>query len=257
MLREGAMLAIRIIPCLDVASGRVVKGVRFCNLCDAGDPATLAARYSAEGADEIVFLDVTATCEGRLTDLQWIREIRKAIDVPFCVGGGIDSTHAAARCLEAGADKVAVNTAAVERPELIGRLAAEFGSQCTVLALDARKTAAGWEVVTHSGQRRTGRDAIEWAKEACTLGAGEILLTSFDRDGTRGGYELELIRSTRSAVDVPLIASGGADNPRHMVEAIRAGADAVLAASIFHFGDYTIAGVKEQLNREGLEVRTC
>ncbi len=250
------MLTIRIIPCLDVRDGRVVKGVRFQGLRDAGAPAELAAEYDRQGADEIAILDISATVEGRTTQLVTVREVRSRVALPLTVGGGVSSVEHAAQLLEAGADKVSVNTAAVQRPEILGEMAARFGCQCTVLAIDAARTdAGGYEVVTHGGRERTGRDAVAWAIEARDRGAGEILLTSWDRDGTRAGYDLELLRLISQAVELPIIASGGAAGPEHMAEAVAAGASALLAASIFHDGEYTVAALKEELSRAGLEVR--
>jgi imidazoleglycerol phosphate synthase cyclase subunit len=250
------MLTLRVIPCLDVRDGRVVKGVRFQGLRDAGDPAELAGAYEAQGADELVLLDVSATPEGRKTAIETIRRVRERIGIPLTVGGGVRTADDAGALLDAGADKVGVNTAAVERPALIREIASRFGSQCAVLALDAASTAPGaWEVVVLSGARRTGRDAVAWAVEAAGEGAGEILLTSWDRDGTRSGYDLGLVAAVSAAVPVPVIASGGASTPRHLGEALRAGADAVLAASIFHDGDFTVGGIKDALAGEGFAVR--
>lgn len=250
------MLAIRIIPCLDVRGGRVVKGVKFQGLRDAGSPPELAARYEEEGADEIVLLDVSATPEARGTKVDTVRQVRRALSIPLTVGGGIRTDGDAGALLEAGADKVSVNTAAVERPALIDELATRFGSQCTVLAVDAALSDDGrWEIVVLSGGRRTGIDAVDWAGEAVDRGAGEILLTSWDRDGTRSGYELELVTRVSDRVNVPVIASGGADSREHLIEAVRAGADAVLAASIFHYEEITIRDVKEAMAEAGLEVR--
>jgi cyclase len=252
------MLAVRVIPCLDVNNGRVVKGVKFSGLRDAGSPAELAAAYEAQGADELVMLDVSATPEGRGTQVETIKAIRAGIALPLTVGGGVRRKDDAGKLLAAGADKVAVNTAAVQTPSLLGEIASQFGTQCTVLAIDAAArdvVGSGWEVVVHSGKRRTGLDAIQWAKQAESLGVGEILLTSWDRDGTRSGYDLELTRAIASAVQIPVIASGGAANAAHMVTVLRAGADAVLAASIFHDGEYTVAQIKAELATAGLEVR--
>ncbi len=256
------MLTARIIPCLDVRDGRVVKGIRFQGLRDAGCPEELAAAYEAQGADELVFLDISATPEGRTTHLETVRKVRAKLSIPLTTGGGVSSAEHARALLEAGADKVSVNTAAVNRPQLINEIAGTFGSQCAILALDAASRLANgdaqgsrWEVVTNSGATRTGIDAIEWAKQAVDLGAGEILLTSWDRDGTRSGYDLELLAAISQAVHVPVIASGGADSPEHMVEAIHAGADAVLAASIFHDGNYTVEQLKLTLAGQGIEVR--
>ncbi|GMV38608.1 MAG: imidazole glycerol phosphate synthase subunit HisF [Myxococcales bacterium] len=249
------MLTVRIIPCLDVRDGRVVKGVRFQGLRDAGDPAELAEAYEAAGADELVVLDVSATPEGRGTQLDTVRRVRARLSIPLTVGGGVRTEDDAGALLDAGADKVAVNTAAVREPALLARLSERFGRQCTVLALDAAAVGAGWEVVALSGRERTGKDAVAWAREAVRQGAGEILLTSWDRDGTRSGYDLALLEAVSLAVPVPVIASGGADSAAHMVEALRAGASAVLAASIFHDGDTTVAEVKRALAAAGLEVR--
>lgn len=250
------MLAARVIPCLDTAGGRVVKGVRFAGLRDAGDPAERAALYEDQGADELVLLDVSATPDGRGHALDTVREVRRVLAIPLTVGGGVRAIGDAGALLEAGADKVSVNTAAVLRPALIAEIAGRFGAQCAVLALDAARDAAGgYEVVIRSGRERTGLAAVEWARTAVDHGAGEILLTSFDRDGTRAGYDLELIARVAAAVPVPVIASGGADTPGHLVEALRAGADAVLAASIFHDNDLTVARVKDVLAAHGIEVR--
>ncbi|MCB9741647.1 MAG: imidazole glycerol phosphate synthase subunit HisF [Alphaproteobacteria bacterium] len=253
------MLIPRVIPCLDVRDGRVVKGVRFQGLRDAGDPAERAAAYAAQGADELVLLDVSATPEGRRTKADTVAAVRAVLPLPLTVGGGVRVVSDAALLLESGADKVAVNTAAVQRPALLAELAERFGRQCVVLALDAaaRLDGPGWEVVVRSGKERTGQDAVAWAAEAAALGAGEILLTSWDRDGTRSGYDLALIEAIRAMVDVPVIASGGAASVAHLAEALRAGADAVLAASIFHDGDTTVAQVKAALTEQGLELRPC
>jgi len=251
------MLAVRIIPCLDVADGQVVKGVRFSNLRPAGSPAELAGIYQQQGADELVLLDISATPTGRKTRLEWVKEVRRKLGIPLCVGGGIGNEEDVRRLLEAGADKVAVNTAAFENPELLERMATNFGSQCTVLALDAARSGDGWEVVIRSGRERTGRCALDWARQAVKLGAGELLLTSYDRDGTGGGCDLELIAAMRKEVSVPIVASGGAACPEHLLEALRSGADAVLAASIFHFGRYTVREVKDYLSRNTIEVRPC
>ncbi len=251
------MLLKRVIPCLDVADGRVVKGVRFQALRDAGDPVECAKRYEEQGADELVFLDVSATIEGRSTHRVTVKKIREVLSIPLTTGGGVKSADDAATLLGAGADKVSVNTAAVANPTLLSDLAERFGRQCTVLALDAarRLSGDGWEVVTKSGKERTGIDAVEWAIRSVKLGAGEILLTSWDRDGTRSGYDLELLQAISSAIEVPVIASGGAANPGHLVEAIEAGADAVLAASIFHDGEWTVGKVKEELAAANIPVR--
>ena len=250
------MLLRRVIPCLDVDKGRVVKGIEFVQLRDAGDPVELAARYEREGADELVFLDITASAEKRDTMVQLARRTADEVFIPFTIGGGIRSVEDAQAVLDAGADKVSVNSAAVQRPELIGELAEVFGAQCVVLAIDARKVASGYEVFVNGGRTPTGRDTIEWVREAVERGAGEILLTSMDRDGTEDGYELELTRRVSSAVDVPVIASGGAGTLDHLVEAIdQGGADAVLAASIFHYGTYSIQEAKEKLSAAGIPVR--
>lgn len=249
------MLLPRIIPCLDVKNGRVVKGVQFQGLRDAGDPVELAAAYADQGADELVVLDVSATPEGRGHALEVVRAVRGVLPLPLTVGGGVRAVSDAEALLEAGADKVAVNTAAVTRPGLLDELAARFGCQCTVLALDAARHSDGWEVVVRSGRDRTGRDAVSWAAEAVDRGAGEILLTSWDRDGTGSGYDLELLAAMRGAVNVPIIASGGADGPGHMAEALATGADAVLAATIFHDGHTTVGVLKNELAELGVEVR--
>jgi imidazoleglycerol phosphate synthase cyclase subunit len=251
------MLTVRIIPCLDVRDGRVVKGIKFQGLKDAGSPPDLVAAYEEQGADEITMLDVSATPEGRATAVETVKKIRANMALPLTVGGGIRNVDNASRLLDAGADKVSVNTAGVERPELLTELAERFGRQCTVIAIDAaaRENGEGFEVVTMSGTRRTGIDAVEWAKEAEMRGAGEILLTSWDKDGTKSGYDLPMISAIAAVVRVPIIASGGAATPLHMVEAVKAGADAVLAASIFHYGEYTVASLKAELRDMGLEVR--
>lgn len=250
------MLTARIIPCLDVKNGRVVKGVKFKNLCDAGDPAELARAYEDQGADELVLLDVSATPDGRQTQLEWVRRVRAGISIPLSVGGGVRTLDDAAALLEAGADKVGINTAAVRDPGLLEQMAATFGSQCTVLALDAAKNDTGsWNVVVRSGREHLQQDAVKWARLATERGAGEILLTSWDRDGTRQGYDLDLLGAISRAVCVPVIASGGASTPGHLLDALRAGADAVLAASIFHYGDYTVGALKEFLKKNSVEVR--
>ncbi len=250
------MLTRRVIPCLDVRDGRVVKGVQFANLRDAGDPAELAHAYARQGADELVILDVTATLEGRLAMLATIRAVRRVLDVPLTVGGGIRSVDDARAALQAGADKVSVNTAAVEDPGLIARLSGEFGRQCTVLAIDAASAGEGaWVVVTHAGRRRRDLSVTAWARQAEALGIGEVLLTSFDRDGARSGYDLPLLSAVSSAVGVPVIASGGADSAAHMAQAFAAGADAALAASIFHDADTTVDAVKRELLALGVPVR--
>ena len=255
------MPSIRIIPCLDVDAGRVVKGVNFRDLADAGDPVELAQRYNAQGADEITFLDISASSSGRETTLDVVRRTADEVFVPLTVGGGIRSVDDVGRLLRAGADKVGVNTAAISRPALISEIADKFGSQVLVLSVDARRvtgetvTASGYEVTTHGGRKGTGIDALEWATSAAKNGAGEILLNSMDADGTRDGFDLEMLRTFRAAVSVPLIASGGAGTPEHFVQAADAGADAVLAASVFHFGAMTIADVKSALRAAGHEVR--
>ena len=254
-------LALRVIPCLDVDAGRVVKGVNFENLRDAGDPVELARRYDAEGADEITFLDVSASSAGRQTTYDVVRRTAEQVFVPLTVGGGVRSAEDVDRLLRAGADKVGVNTAAIARPELIAEIAQRFGSQVLVLSVDARRctgetrTSSGYEVTTHGGRRGTGIDAVEWAARAAELGAGEILLNSMDADGTEAGFDLQMLTDVRSAVSVPLIASGGAGTPAHFVEAARAGADAVLAASVFHFGQLTVREVKAALRAVGVTVR--
>jgi cyclase len=246
----------RVIPCLDVDGGRVVKGTNFVGLRDAGDPVELAERYDAEGADELVFLDITATHERRDTIVELARRTADNVFIPFTIGGGIRSVADAQAVLDAGADKVSVNSAAVARPGLIGELAGVFGAQCVVLAIDARaRDAGGWEVVVAGGRTPTGRDAVVWAREGVERGAGEILLTSMDRDGTSDGYDLPLTRAVSSAVGVPVIASGGAGELEHLVDALRAGADAALCASIFHFGHYRVAEAKAHLAAAGVAVR--
>jgi cyclase len=251
--------AKRVIPCLDVDGGRVVKGVRFRELRDAGDPAELAAFYDREGADEIVFLDITATSEARPILLDAVARTADRVFIPLTVRGGVRSTEDVAELLVHGADKVSINSAALADPGLITRCAEIFGSQCVVLAIDARRRedGSGWAVFSHGGRQPTGRDAVEWAAEGERLGAGEVLLTSMDRDGTLDGYDVELLRAVSSAVRVPVIASGGAGGAQHMHQALTAGgADAVLAASIFHFGEASIAAIKAELRERGLEVRS-
>jgi cyclase len=250
--------AKRLIPCLDVTAGRVVKGVRFVDLKDAGDPAELAAAYDRAGADEIVFLDITASSDERGILLDVVARTADQVFIPLTVGGGVRSTDDIQALLSHGADKVSVNSAALADPELLSRGAGIFGSQCIVLAIDARRREAGsgWEVHSHGGRRATGRDAVEWAAEGERRGAGEILLTSMDRDGTRDGYDLELTAAVAAAVRLPVVASGGAGSARHMYEALtEGGAEAALAASTFHFGELSIAQVKEELAGWGLEVR--
>ena len=255
------MLAKRIIPCLDVNDGRVVKGIRFLSLADAGDPVEQGKRYDAEGADELTFLDITASSDKRAIVAELVRRVADEVFIPFTVGGGLGSIEDVRAVLRAGADKVTLNTAAVERPELITEGASVFGSQCMVVAIDARRRAseegrAGWEVFTHGGRRACGLDAIEWAARAEALGAGEILLTSMNSDGTRDGYDIELTRAVADAVRIPVIASGGAGRLEHFYEALTAGgASAVLAASLFHFGEFEIGDVKKYLRERGVVVR--
>jgi cyclase len=259
------VLATRVIPCLDVDAGRVVKGVRFVEIRDAGDPVELAARYDAEGADELVFLDITASSDARDTMLHVVERVAEQVFIPFTVGGGIRSVDDVRRLLRAGADKVSLNTAAVSDPELVRRASEEFGAQCIVVAFDARLRGVGtdaaptlpsWDVVTHGGRTPSGLDAVEWAEEVASLGAGEILLTSMDRDGTHAGYDLELLQEVGSAVPVPVIASGGVGTLEHMYEAVSAGgADAVLAASIFHFATFRVRDAKRYLADRGILVR--
>jgi cyclase len=255
-------VAVRVIPCLDVDAGRVVKGVNFADLRDAGDPVELAAVYDAEGADELVFLDITASSGGRETTYEVVGRTAEQVFIPLTVGGGVRSTQDVDRLLRAGADKVSLNTAAVARPELLAEAAQRFGSQCVVLSVDARRvpgdhggTPSGFEVTTHGGSRGTGMDAVTWAARAVELGVGEVLLNSMDADGTKAGFDLELIRAVRAAVTVPVIASGGAGELAHFPPAIGAGADAVLAASVFHFGQLRIGEVKDTLRAAGHPVR--
>jgi cyclase len=245
----------RVIPCLDVDAGRVVKGVEFVDLRDAGDPVELAARYDRDGADEVVFLDITATSDKRGTVVELARRAADEVFVPLTIGGGIRSVADAQAVLDAGADKVSVNSAALRHPELLDELSARFGAQCVVLAIDAKAAGAGWEAYLAGGRTPTGRDAIAWAREATERGAGEILLTSMDRDGSGSGYDLALTRAIADAVAVPVIASGGAGRLEHLAPAIRSGADAVLLASILHYGQHTVAEVKDRLAADGVAVR--
>ena len=253
------MQTVRVVPCLDVDGGRVVKGVNFVGLRDAGDPVELAARYDREGADELVFLDIRASVDSRDTTIDMVRRTAEEVFIPFTVGGGIRSVEDARGILRAGADKVSVNTAAVDGPELVTGLAAEFGTQCVVVAVDARRSTAvpsGFEVFTHGGRTPTGRDAVAWVAEVVALGAGEILLTSMDRDGTRDGFDIEMLKAVGAVATVPLIASGGVGDLDHLVQgATEGGADAVLAASIFHFGEHTVADAKRHLAGAGVAVR--
>ncbi len=250
------MLTRRIIPCLDCRDGRVVKGVQFSGLRDVGNPAERAAEYEEQGADEIVLLDVSATPEGRGNQLETVRRVREVLSIPLTVGGGIRGVEGAGAVLDAGADKVAVNTAAVRDAGLVSELARQFGCQCTVLAVDAaRNDDGGWSVVVQSGRQRTALDAVAWCCEGVRRGAGEILLTSWDRDGTRRGYDLELLAAVSGAVTVPVVASGGGAKPEHLLAALRAGADAVLAASIFHDSEYSVGDVKRYLAENLIEVR--
>lgn len=251
------MLATRVIPCLDVDAGRVVKGVNFVGIRDAGDPVELAARYDAEGADELVFLDITASSDARDTMVHVVEQVADQVFIPFTVGGGVRTVEDARRMLRAGADKVSFNTAAVNDPDVVRAGADEYGSQCIVVAIDARRRPeGGWEVVTHGGRTTTDLEAIAWAEQVCELGAGEILLTSMDRDGTKAGYDIELLQRMNDAVDVPVIASGGVGTLDHMYEGVAAGgASAVLAASIFHFGQHTVREAKRYLADRGITVR--
>lgn len=253
-------VAVRVIPCLDVSEGRVVKGVNFVDLVDAGDPVEMARFYDAEGADELTFLDITATSDNRATAYDMIRRTAEQVFIPLTVGGGVRSTADIDALLRAGADKVSINSAAVARPEFLSEAARRYGSQCVVIAIDGRRTAdtncaSGFEVTTHGGRQGTGIDAVDWARRAEDAGAGEILLTSMDADGMKGGFDLSMLTVIRAAITVPLIASGGAGTLGHFPEAIRAGADAVLAASVFHFGTFRIDEVKEQLALAGHLVR--
>jgi imidazole glycerol-phosphate synthase subunit HisF len=255
------MLAKRIIPCLDVTAGRVVKGVNFVELRDAGDPVQIARRYDEQGADELTFLDITASSDERDIILHVIEAVAEQVFIPLTVGGGVRQVEDVRRLLNAGADKISINTAAVQTPQLVGEAAARFGSQCIVVAVDARRRAAedaaqGWEVYTHGGRKGTGLDAIAWARQVSALGAGEILLTSMDRDGTRAGFDLELTRAVSDAVPVPVIASGGVGSLQHLADGIVLGrADAVLAASIFHYGEFTVGQAKRFLAAQGIAMR--
>jgi imidazole glycerol-phosphate synthase subunit HisF len=249
-------LAKRIIPCLDVTNGRVVKGVNFVGLRDAGDPVEISRRYDDQGADELTFLDITASSDNRDLILHIIEEVAAQVFIPLTVGGGVRKVEDVRRLLNAGADKVSINTSAVENPQLVEAASDRYGSQCIVVAIDAKRTENGWEVFTHGGRRGTGLDAIEWAKKMQSLGAGEILLTSMDRDGTRHGFDLALTRAVSEAVDVPVIASGGVGNLHHLAEGVLEGhADAVLAASIFHYAEHTVRQAKEYMASYGVEVR--
>jgi cyclase len=252
---SATTVAVRVIPCLDVDGGRVVKGVNFLGLRDAGDPVELAAGYDADGADELVFLDITASSQDRATMLEVVARTADQVFIPLTVGGGVRGADDVDRLLRAGADKVSLNTAAIARPELLSEVSARFGSQCVVVSVDARRIPGGFEVTTHGGRRGTGIDAVGWAARAAELGAGEILLNSMDADGTKAGFDLPLIAAVRGVVDVPVIASGGAGHRGDFVPAVRAGADAVLAASLFHFGELRIGDVKEALLAAGYPVR--
>ena len=251
------MLAKRIIPCLDVKAGRVVKGVNFVSLRDAGDPVEIARRYDEQGADEITFLDITASSDQRDIIVEVIEAVANQVFIPLTVGGGVRKVEDVRRLLNAGADKVSMNTAAVQDPQLIAAASGKVGSQCIVVAIDAKQTSPGkWEVFTHGGRNNTHIDAIEWAKQVAALGAGEILLTSMDRDGTKNGFDLGLTRAVADAVNIPVIASGGVGNLQHLADGVTQGrADAVLAASIFHYGEYTVRQAKEYLRAQGIEVR--
>jgi cyclase len=252
-------LAKRIIPCLDVTAGRVVKGINFIGLRDAGDPVEIARRYDDQGADELTFLDITASSDGRDLILQIIEEVASQVFIPLTVGGGVRAVEDVRRLLNAGADKVSINTSAVQNPQLVADAAARYGSQCIVVAIDAKRTTGDmlrWEVFTHGGRKATGLDALEWGRKMQVLGAGEILLTSMDRDGTRNGFDLELTRAFSEALDIPVIASGGVGSLDHLVDGILKGrADAVLAASIFHYGEHTVREAKQHMARHGIEVR--
>ena len=251
------MLAKRIIPCLDVNAGRVVKGVNFVELRDAGDPVEVARRYDEQGADEITFLDITASSDQRDTILHVVEQVASQVFIPLTVGGGVRSVEDVRRLLNAGADKVSINTAAVQNPQLVADASGKVGAQCIVVAIDAKQVAPGnWQVFTHGGRKETGLDAIEWARKVAALGAGEILLTSMDRDGTKNGFDLALTRAIADAVDIPVIASGGVGNLQHLADGVKQGrADAVLAASIFHYGEYTVREAKQFMRAQGIEVR--
>jgi cyclase len=251
------MLAKRIIPCLDVTAGRVVKGVSFVELRDAGDPVEIARRYDEQGADELTFLDITASSDDRGILFRIIEQVAEQVFIPLTVGGGVRQVEDVRNLLNAGADKVSINTSAVVNPQLVADAAARYGSQCIVVAIDAKQVAPGrWEVFTHGGRKATGLDAVEWAKKMQTLGAGEILLTSMDRDGQKIGFDLALTRAVTDALEIPVIASGGVGNLQHLADGVKlGGADAVLAASIFHFGEYTVQQAKEYMARQGIEVR--
>jgi cyclase len=251
------MLAKRIIPCLDVNAGRVVKGINFVGLRDAGDPVEVSRRYDDQGADELTFLDITASSDNRDLILSVIERVAEQVFIPLTVGGGVREVHDVRRLLNAGADKISINTSAVMNPQLIADAASRYGSQCIVVAIDAKRNSKNrWEVFTHGGRNATGFDAVEWAVKVTTLGAGEILLTSMDRDGTKEGFDLELTRAVADAVSVPVIASGGVGNLQHLADGITiGGADAVLAASIFHYGEYTVQDAKRYLSQRGIEVR--
>ena len=251
------MLAKRIIPCLDVNAGRVVKGVNFVELKDAGDPVEIARRYDEQGADELTFLDITASSDQRDIILHVVEQVAEQVFIPLTVGGGVRTVMDVRRLLNAGADKVSMNTAAVDNPQLVADAAGKVGSQCIVVAIDAKQAASGqWQVFTHGGRRATGLDAVDWARQVQTLGAGEILLTSMDRDGTKNGFDLELTRAVSDAVDIPVIASGGVGTLQHLADGVLQGrADAVLAASIFHYGEYTVRQAKEYMRSKGIEVR--
>jgi len=249
-------LSKRIIPCLDVTDGRVVKGINFIDLQDAGDPVEIAKNYNEQGADEITFLDITASSDNRDLILDIIESVAKQIFIPLTVGGGVRSVNDVRRLLNAGADKVSINTSAILNPELVKESSARFGSQCIVVAIDAKRVDNHWEVFTHGGRNKTGLDALEWAKKMVDYGAGELLLTSMDRDGTKSGFDLELTQQISDAVEVPIIASGGVGNLKHLVDGVKLGkADAVLAASIFHFGEFSIKDAKEFMKNNNVEVR--